>query len=116
MNTKRIITIFLSVIITVLSFTGCTLSVVNPTGADDPKDVLVTFNMNYEDSPQNILVTAVSGKTDAPVPEREGFTFTGWFLDKRMRTAFNFETILTEDTTLYAGWQKVYNDGDILTM
>ena len=115
MNTKRIITIFLSVIITVLSFTGCTLSVVNPTGADDPKDVLVTFNMNYEDSPQNILVTAVSGKTDAPVPEREGFTFTGWFLDKRMRTAFNFETILTEDTTLYAGWQKVYNDGDIVS-
>lgn len=35
---------------------------------------------------------------------RHGYTFAGWYEDADMKTAFNFNQQLTEDTTVYAKW------------
>ena len=40
-------------------------------------------------------------------PTRTGFTFKGWYSDAGLTSAFNFNTAITKDTTLYAKWEKV---------
>ena len=39
-------------------------------------------------------------------PEEDGYKFTGWYLDKEAKDAYNFDTPVTADLTLYAGWEK----------
>ncbi len=41
------------------------------------------------------------------VPVREGYTFTGWYIDEELTTLYNFDTILSADITLYAGWDAL---------
>lgn len=39
-------------------------------------------------------------------PAKEGYTFTGWYTDEACTTAYDFNTPIKEDLTLYAGWEK----------
>lgn len=52
-------------------------------------------------------VTVDHGDTiTAPAdPALEGYAFTGWFTDAAATAPFDFDTPLTSDLTLYAGWQ-----------
>lgn len=45
-------------------------------------------------------------------PVREGFQFTGWFMDEALTTPAAFPLTITENVTLYAGWEAVHV-GDI---
>src|SRR5690606_10039443 len=40
-------------------------------------------------------------------PTKDGYTFIGWFSDEDLTEEFDFETEITEDTTLYAKWEVV---------
>ena len=43
--------------------------------------------------------------TEPAAPVREGYVFTGWYLDRALKNKWNFsEETLTGDVTLYAGW------------
>ena len=42
-------------------------------------------------------------------PERAGYIFTGWYIDRDCRYEFDFNTILNRDIILYAGWEKAEN-------
>lgn len=46
-------------------------------------------------------------KVSAQTPKKEGFRFTGWYLDKGCTVMWdtNNDTV-TDSMTLYAGWQK----------
>ena len=37
-------------------------------------------------------------------PVNGGYIFDGWYTDKTYRTPYNFATVLTQDTTIYAKW------------
>lgn len=67
----------------------------------------VTF-VNWDDS---ILKTETvnygSAATAPDDPNREGYTFSGWYSDAELTAAFDFETPITEDTTLYAKWSVI---------
>lgn len=39
-------------------------------------------------------------------PEKEGYKFGGWYSDSSCTIEFNFESVINEDTTLYAKWIK----------
>lgn len=41
------------------------------------------------------------------VPEKLGSEFVGWYTDKGFTDAFDFETPVTEDITLYAKWKVI---------
>lgn len=45
-----------------------------------------------------------------PTPEREGYTFRGWYTEAECINEWNFETApqieKEEQLRLYAGWQK----------
>ncbi|MGX7130616.1 InlB B-repeat-containing protein [Enterococcus wangshanyuanii] len=67
---------------------------------------LVTFNSNGGSSvlTQKIKENELLLK---PVnPQKEGFYFGGWYLNKELSEEWNFETPIIEDTILYAKWIK----------
>ena len=35
-----------------------------------------------------------------------GYTFTGWYLDKTCTIPYRFDTAVTSNLTLYAGWKR----------
>ena len=48
------------------------------------------------------------GKATKPAdPTRDGYTFDGWYTDEACTEAYDFETAVTADITLYAGWTEV---------
>lgn len=68
----------------------------------------VTFNYNYDECPE---ATSMKVKVDtianAPQkPNRDGYDFTGWYLDAEEKDKFEFETTaVKENMNLYAGWK-----------
>ena len=50
--------------------------------------------------------TAIESEAALPVPQRAGFTFTGWYLDSACGTPVKYPYTLTGDVTLYAGWKS----------
>ena len=68
----------------------------------------VTFDLNYEGSTPTVVEvdkdTTVSRPDD---PTREGFVFNDWYVDASSSEAFDFNTKITKDTTIYAGWTEV---------
>ena len=38
-------------------------------------------------------------------PTREGYTFTGWYIDEELTTLYDFDAAVTGSFTLYAGWE-----------
>lgn len=62
--------------------------------------------MSEEDKEATPLPTAVmlpvgSSLYDAPIPEREGYVFEGWYYDSEMTKPVSESDILTENTILY---------------
>ncbi|WP_295620694.1 glycoside hydrolase family 2 TIM barrel-domain containing protein, partial [uncultured Intestinimonas sp.] len=73
-------------------------------GVEEPETYTVTF-----DSMGGTAVEAQTveegGKAAEPTdPTRDGYTFDGWYTDADCTEAYDFETIVTADITLYAGW------------
>lgn len=44
-------------------------------------------------------------------PKRDGYVFTGWFMEPAMLTKFSFSTRIKNDLVLYAGWESNSADG-----
>ncbi len=44
-------------------------------------------------------------------PTRTGYTFTGWYTDEACTKAYDFNTAVTTDFNLYAGWKEADNSG-----
>lgn len=40
------------------------------------------------------------------IPDVDGYTFGGWYTDKDHNTKFDFSTLITHDTKVYAKWEK----------
>ncbi|GAA3875322.1 hypothetical protein GCM10022381_17510 [Leifsonia kafniensis] len=56
-------------------------------------------------APQRITV-GQTATAPATAPEGSGYTFTGWFTDAAATMAFNFSSVISGDTIIYAGWTK----------
>lgn len=74
---------------------------------------VVSFNVNngssantYED--QKILSGGKAAKPAAD-PTADGFKFTGWFTDDQGTNKYDFDSAVTKDTVIYAGWVKLYS-------
>ena len=64
----------------------------------------VTFNSNGGSEVASETVNHGSTVTEPVDPTKEGYTFSGWYSDEELSEVFNFETIITDDMTLYAKW------------
>ncbi|NLL27393.1 MAG: T9SS type A sorting domain-containing protein, partial [Bacteroidales bacterium] len=64
----------------------------------------ITFNSNGGSAVENATVNHGEKVTKPADPTKEGYTFAGWFIDTDLQTAYDFETAVTSDLTLYAKW------------
>ncbi len=73
----------------------------------------VTFLLN-DGTPCTYEMQAVPHEdlADKPVsPKRLGCTFNGWYTDEEATDAYNFNTPVTKDVVLYAGWKTPVLEG-----
>lgn len=45
--------------------------------------------------------------TEPANPQKEGYTFEGWYIDNDCTTPYNFDSEVTEDKILYAKWKEI---------
>lgn len=84
--------------------------------------VIVVFLIIDLQNPGFTITFDSKGGTDVPAhnqmygqklelpepPTREGYTFTGWFVDYACLEPWDMENAIIEtDMTLYAGWEKI---------
>lgn len=70
----------------------------------EPGTYLVTFETNGGTTLETAEVVT-GGQLSLPdAPERLGHEFAGWFTNEELTQAFNIETPITQDITLYAAW------------
>lgn len=97
----------LLMIVMVLSVVAC--KTVDPIDPDDPKDP-VTYTVTFEPnggSAVTALTVEENKKVEKPTdPTKEGFTFEYWYLTDD-KVAFDFQTLITANTTLNAKWEAV---------
>lgn len=67
--------------------------------------VTVTFDTNDGTAIEPIAIGYDTKLTAPPAPKKEHYSFLGWFTDEALTIAFNFETPVTSDITLYAKWK-----------
>lgn len=82
-------------------FAGC---------ANTPEEV--KFSVEYMDG-DAVLKTeeVISGTTaEAWTPEKEGYTFAGWFATPTMSVEFDFSKPITENTKVFAGFSRYAED------
>lgn len=78
----------------------------------DDDHVIVTYMLNYGDAGVFKRETLEKGTMLVTLPvasavSREGYRLNGWYLDEGCTQAYS-RTTLTENLTLYAGWDKGY--------
>ena len=76
----------------------------------------ITYTVTFEPDNDTETIIVTVGKGDMaetpPMPEKDGYTFEGWFAEDE-DTAFDFEnTPITADLTLTAKWKETQGGGD----
>ena len=65
----------------------------------------VTFNGASGIQSQTVNANGVASKPTDPV--KDNYQFLGWFTDAECTIAYDFNTKVTSNKTLYAGWKKI---------
>ena len=81
--------------------------------ASDTDTATATFYWNYEGAPDDSVYEVKEyengGKLRKPAdPEREGYSFEGWYMDPEYQTAFVNNSVYTGDQSIYARWLMTY--------
>lgn len=69
----------------------------------DYVEYTITFVTN-EGSAVDPLVAHFDDTITSPITTREGYSFTGWFIDDKLVSKYTFDKMPAENFTLYAGW------------
>lgn len=75
-------------------------------GGSSKSHYTVTFNTNGGSTVSSQSVN-INAKATKPVnPTKDGSTFAGWFTDKALTQAYNFDSAVKGSLTLYAKWTE----------
>lgn len=66
----------------------------------------VSFDATGGSPVESVSVNRLSAVEEPEAPVREGYEFTGWFLDESLEEKAEFPLAASTDTTLYADWKK----------
>lgn len=70
------------------------------------KDYEVSFITEHGKTPTSQNVKYNGTATNPGELTEDGYTFIGWYTDKNYTTEFDFSTLITGDTKVYAKWEK----------
>lgn len=77
----------------------------------------VTFDTQGGSSVDSQTVSYYSTATKPSNPTRSGYTFNNWYSDASETNVFDFATVITSDTTIYATWTRTcLVEGTLITM
>jgi uncharacterized repeat protein (TIGR02543 family) len=68
----------------------------------------VTFNTSGSAVAEQSVTYGIKATRPVTNPTRTGFTFVNWYTTSGGTTLFNFDTGITADTVIYAGWSQIY--------
>lgn len=74
----------------------------------------VTFETNGGTAVAAQTIADGSKAVQPSDPARDGFTFEGWYQDEACTLAFDFDTAVTSDMTLYARWGSAPASGGVV--
>lgn len=95
---KKIIACFLSLLLG-LTLVGC-----NGSGDNNVNKFSITYHLNgYGDN--NVITDVEKLPDELPIPNYSGYKFMGWYYEDDTKALEG--TILKEDVTLYAKWEKI---------
>jgi len=71
------------------------------------EDVFENYTVSFiiGNKTQEVAVREFSTVTEPTTPQKEGFSFIGWFLDQTGVVEFSFNTIIIQDISVFAVWQ-----------
>lgn len=72
-----------------------------------PKKNSVSFDVLGIGEGVDAVKVAPGAVAELPTPVAQGYEFAGWFTDKELTKAYDPETKVNEDFTLYAKWNKL---------
>ena len=81
----------------------------------NPPYITVTYDTNYNGVYCVDTLTAGEYLYYPTVPTRSGYVFAGWYTDSSCTSKFSFDTVLTDDITLYAKWVYQSYSGTVIT-
>ena len=99
-----------SLLISSVTLTGCgdsqdlSTEEISASTQVDANQHIVTF---YDSDGTTVLKTETVGhkeNAERYIPEKDGYTFVGWFATPKLTREFDFDRAITEDTGLYAGF------------
>lgn len=70
------------------------------------KDYEVSFVTEHGNAPASQNVKYNNPATNPGELTADGYTFIGWYADEAHKTKFDFSTLITGDTKVYAKWEK----------
>lgn len=76
------------------------------------KNFIVTFDSNGGSVVESQTVKENGFATKPVDPTKEGYTFTGWYLNLTDENTYDFSTKVTKSFTLYAKWSNGSSAGD----
>lgn len=69
----------------------------------------VTFNTNGGSSISSKTINKNAVVSEPAQPQKEEYTFAGWYMDKEMKNQYDFSSKVTKNITLYAKWESIDN-------
>ena len=66
----------------------------------------VEFDTDGGSTIENQTVDYNAKATRPEDPTKDGFTFGGWYADSELTQEFDFDTLITQNTTIYAKWTE----------
>ncbi len=81
-----------------------------PSGGGRVLRFTVKFETNGGTAVESKTVARSNKLTEPTPPTKDGFTFGGWYTDSELITAYDFDTRVIKNFTLYAKWEKVDDD------
>lgn len=63
-----------------------------------------TFDYNYDEKTEVIQVIKGNKVEEPEIPVRDKYNFDDWYSDEDLTVAYDFDTEITADTTIYAKW------------
>lgn len=80
-----------------------------------PASSIVTFDGNFTGATvEGVVVTTGQKVSPLAAPYRPGYVFAGWFTDQNASVAVDFDAVIDDDVTLYAGWVAISSSQDAL--
>ena len=80
----------------------------------EPTRYTVKFETAHGTVPPDITVESGQKVAKPEDPTKDGWMFLGWYEDSGLTKEFDFSTLVTADTTLYAAWNGRDSDGTIV--